>query len=108
LVSGEPAPAVALSKRRGRSGRSASWSIIDREAFADFIEPALKRIQPGVKAAVVKIEKIADGEESEDPVMVFDVKQDLIDRMTDRGDNTQHSIHRIPPAGENDPLNSSN
>jgi len=80
-------------------------SIFDRKALADFIEPALERIEPGVKAAVVKVEKITDREESKNPVMAFDIKQDLIDRMTDRGDHTQHSIHRIPPAGENDPSN---
>jgi hypothetical protein len=77
-------------------------SIFDRQAFADFIEPALERIEPGVKAAVVKIEKIADGEQSENPVMAFDVKQELIDRMTDRAKNTQRSIHRSPPAAAND------
>jgi hypothetical protein len=75
-------------------------SIFDRETFADFIDPLVEGIEARMDAAVVKIEDVSTGQESEDPVVRFHVVEDLLDRVTDGNNNVPQDFHRISPARE--------
>ena len=72
-------------------------SIVDGKALPDFVDPLFERIEPGVKGAVVEVEDIAEGEQSEDPMVALDVNQHLFDRMTDERNNTDQDVHRMSP-----------
>ena len=72
-------------------------SIFSGQTLSDFIDPFVKRIEPCVKASVLKVENITQGQKSENPVMTFDTDDRLLDRVTDRSDNALQDDHRIPP-----------
>jgi hypothetical protein len=74
-----------------------SPSIFNGETFPDFIDPFLERIQPRVKASVVKVKYVAAGQKSENPVVSFDVDQHLLGRVTDSNQNVPQDVHRISP-----------
>jgi hypothetical protein len=66
------------------------------EAPSDFVEPFIKRVEPGVKASIVEVKYIAKGCEAENPVVAFDVDEDLLDGVADKRQDTQQNVHRIP------------
>jgi hypothetical protein len=76
-------------------------SIFDGEPFSDFIDAFLQRIEAGVQASVVKVEKISDDEKSKNPVMRFHVDQNLVHGMPHRGYHAPQRIHCILPSAEN-------
>jgi hypothetical protein len=43
----------------------------------------------------MKVKYVAAGQESEDPVVRFDVDEYLLDRVTDRNQNVPQNVHRI-------------
>jgi hypothetical protein len=88
----EALEAKALAWQRAISARP---SIFNGEAFPDFIDPLVEGIEPCVKAAVVKIEYVAAGQKSENPVVSFHVNEHLLDRVTDRNNNVPKNVHRI-------------
>jgi hypothetical protein len=71
-------------------------SIFNGEALPDFIDPLVERVEPRVKASVVKIKYIAAGQKSENPVVGFHVDEYLLDRVTDKNNNVPQHVHRIP------------
>jgi hypothetical protein len=71
-------------------------SIFDGEAFPDFIDPLVERIESRVKASVVQIKYVPAGQKSENPVMAFHVEEYLLNRMTDRNNNVPQNVHRTP------------
>jgi hypothetical protein len=80
---------------KGRSRRppaAASGSIFDGEAFPDFIDAFVERIEARVNGPVVKVENIPPGEKSENPVMGFHVDEYLLNRVTDGNNNVPHDI----------------
>ena len=72
-------------------------SIFNGETFPDFVHPLVQRIEPCVKASVVKIKNIAASQESENPVVSFHVNEYLLDRVTDKDNNVPQNVHRIHP-----------
>jgi hypothetical protein len=88
--------AIGLTgQRRGRRFGPGP-SILDGEAFPDFVDPLVERIEAGVNAPVMKVEDISHGQKSEDPVVTFDVDQHLLDRVTDSNNSVPQNVHRIP------------
>ena len=77
--------------------RSPNPSILNGETFPDFVYSLVQRIEPGVKASVVKVEYVPACEKSENPVVGFHIDQYLLDRVTDRNSNIPQNVHRIPP-----------
>jgi hypothetical protein len=71
-------------------------SVFNRQALPDFVDPLVERIEPGVKGPVVKVEDVASGEKSENPVMAFHVHEYQLDRVTDRNNDVPQNVHRIP------------
>jgi hypothetical protein len=77
--------------------RSPNPSILNGETFPDFVYSLVQRIEPGVKASIVKVEYVPACEKSENPVVGFYIDQYLLDRVTDRNSNIPQNVHRIPP-----------
>ncbi len=46
-----------------------------------------------MQGAVVEVEDVAEGKQSENPVMAFDIGQHRLDRVADKGDNAQQRVH---------------
>src|SRR5580704_17625108 len=72
--------------------RARAPSIFDGEAFADFIDAFVKRIEARVHGPVVKVENIPPGQKSENPVMGFHVDEYLLNRVTDGNNNVPHDV----------------
>src|SRR5205814_9241753 len=71
-------------------------SIFDGEPLPDFVDPLLDGVEPRMQGTVVEIEDVAEGNQSENPVMAFDIGQHSLDRTADKGDNAQQRIHDTP------------
>jgi hypothetical protein len=67
-------------------------SIFDGEAFPDFIDALVERIEARVNGPVVKVENIPSGQKSENPVMGFHVDEYLFNRVTDGNNNVPHDV----------------
>jgi hypothetical protein len=93
-----PAKLEAHATGRPRASRN---SIFDGKPFSDFIDTFLQRVEAGVQASVVKVEQISDDEKSKNPVMRFDVDQNLVHGMPHRGYHAPQRIHCILPSAEN-------
>jgi hypothetical protein len=93
-----PAKLEAHATGRPRASRN---SIFDGKPFSDFIDAFLQRVEAGVQASVVKVEQISDDEKSKNPVMRFDVDQNLVHGMPHRGYHAPQRIHCILPSAEN-------
>src|SRR5271168_972323 len=87
-----------------RQAGAAAWepSIFDRQTLPDLVDPFLERVEPGVQGAVVEVKNITERGKAEDPVVAFDVSEHRLDRVTDKGDRAQQSVHRTPPLTGND------
>jgi hypothetical protein len=87
---------IAIGLTDGAAAAGFGPSILDGEAFPDFVDPLVERVEAGVNAPVVKVEDISQDQKSEDPVVTFDVDQHLLDRVTDRNNSVPQNVHRIP------------
>src|SRR5258708_2796569 len=89
-------PDRCLALRGKRRSAPQPSSIFDGEPLPDFVDPLFERVEPGMQGAVVEIEDIAKGKQSENPVVAFDISQHRFDRMADKGDNAQQRVHVTP------------
>src|SRR3981081_2458390 len=71
-------------------------SVFDGEAFPDFIDPLVERLEQGVKHSVVQVKYVPAGQKAENPVMGFHVEEYLLNRMTDSNNNVPQDVHRTP------------
>ena len=78
-------------------------SVFDGQTLPDLVDPLVQRVEPGVKASVLQVEDISGRQKSENPVVTFDVDDDLLGRM---GPTATTMFHKtsidFPPLREND------
>jgi len=69
------------------------WSVIAGNTLSDFIKPFIKRVKPGMKALVVKVEYVADYDEAKEPVVTIQVAEDLVGRTADADNEFPQGAH---------------
>src|SRR5258708_3194959 len=80
-------------------------SVITGETPLDLINSFAKRVKSGMKALVVKVEYIANCDESKEPVMKLQVSKRLLSRTADESNEAQQThLNQLPTRAELEPL----
>jgi predicted ATP-dependent endonuclease of OLD family len=72
------------------------WSTTAGKTLSDFIKPFLKRVEPGMKAFVVKVEYITDYDEAKEPVVTVQVTNNPVGRTADEDNEFPQGAHLNP------------
>jgi len=83
-------------------------SVITGETPPDLINSFARRVKSGMKALVVKVEYMANCDETKEPVMKLQVPKRLLSRTADESNEAQQThLNQLPTRAELEPLHMS-